>query len=618
MCIDNRQIIQGREIPAESYCDQPYIVPTDDDAWLCCITTGKGSEGDKGQHVITLRSADKGCKWSEPVPLETMDSPENSYAVMLKIPFPSKQGRRQPSVNGPYGRIYIFYNHNTDNIRKVERHDGKGAFDRVDCLGYFVFKYSDDHGRNWSVKRYVVPVREFACDRENIYRGKLRFFWNVGKPFIHAGSAYVPLHKVGRMGEGFFAQSEGALLKSDNLLTENEPEKIRWETLPDGEQGLRTPPGGGPVSEEQSFCVLSDGSFYCVYRSIDGYPVESYSRDGGHTWTEPRYKRYADGRLMKHPRAANFVWKCSNGKYLYWFHNHGGRFIREMWNSSSEDNTVVSDNCNPYDDRNPVWLCGGEEIDTPGGREILWSQPEIVLYDDDPYVRMSYPDMVEEDGEFFLTETQKNKARVHKIDPALLDVLWNQFTAKGIVRDGLLLELPDGKYIPPAIKAPLLPLFCEMDSSSADYGTRHTRRGFTIEMCLKLDDIYPGQVLIDGRCPDGKGLTLVTTLQGTVKISLNDGRTENRWDCDPGILKSGRKHRLAVTVDAGPCIITFTIDGVLNDGGEHRQFGWGRFSPNLRHCNGSSSWNLSQAISSLRVYGRALRVGEIIANFRSI
>jgi hypothetical protein len=29
-----------------------------------------------------------------------------------------------------------------------------------------------------------------------------------------------------------------------------------WETLPDGEVGLRTPPGGGPIAEEQSTVVL--------------------------------------------------------------------------------------------------------------------------------------------------------------------------------------------------------------------------------------------------------------------------------------------------------------------------------------------------------------------------
>lgn len=255
---DWRLLANGTRIPTVSYCDQPFLIKTDDGAWLCCVTTGAGHEGAPGQHVTTLRSLDQGKTWSSPVPVETPGGPENSYAVMLKAPF---------------DRVYIFYNHNTDNVREVKWHDGVRVFDRVDSLGHFVFKYSDDHGKTWSARRYDIPVREFACDRENVYGGALRFFWNVGKPFVHDGGAFVSLHKVGQMGEGFFQQSEGALLRSDNLLTETDAAKIRWETMPDGDVGLRTPPGGGPIAEEQSYCVLSDGSLYCVYRSIDGYPV---------------------------------------------------------------------------------------------------------------------------------------------------------------------------------------------------------------------------------------------------------------------------------------------------------------------------------------------------------
>ena len=592
---DSRHIFAGREIPTESYSDQPYIVKTDDGAWLCCVTTGSGHEGAAGQHVTTLRSTDQGLTWSTPVPVEPLDSPENSYAVMFKA---------------SSGRIYIFYNHNTDNVREVKFHDSEESFDRVDSLGYFVFKYSDDHGRNWSKKRHVIPVREFACDRENIYGGKLRFFWNVGKPFIHNGAVYVSLHKVGQMGEGFFQQSEGALLKSDNLFTEPDPEKICWETLPDGDTGLRAPSGGGPIAEEQSYSVLSDGSFYCVYRSVAGYPVECYSRDGGHTWTAPRYMLYADGRLVKHPRAANFAWKCSNGKYLYWFHNHGGHFIRELWGRKSGTNGLVVGGRSPYDDRNPVWLCGGVEVNTPNGREIVWSQPEIVLYDDDTYVRMSYPDLIEEDGKFFLTETQKDKARVHELDPVLLAGLWGE-ADQPVASESLLLDLPpDSLPMPREIPAVSLPQFLDRDMTRHDYGTLDLRNGFTIEMELELPDWEPGQRLFDSRTPWGQGLALLTAAHGAIEIVLNDGRTESRWTSDPGLLRSGIRHHVAVIVDGGPKLILFVVDGILNDGGEHRQFGWGRFSPALRSANGGDTFRIASGVSSLRIHARALRVAE--------
>src|ERR671921_553050 len=96
-----------------------------------------------------------------------------------------------------------------------------------------------DGGRSWSAKRYDIPLRAFEIDRKNPYGGKLKYFWNVGKAFILKNAGYVPLHKVGGFGEGFFTSSEGVLLRSDNILTERNPDKIRWETLPDGDRGIR-------------------------------------------------------------------------------------------------------------------------------------------------------------------------------------------------------------------------------------------------------------------------------------------------------------------------------------------------------------------------------------------
>ena len=63
-------------------------------------------------------------------------------------------------------------------------------------------------------------------DRSNPYKGKIQFFWNVGKPFILNGHAYISIHKVGSIGNGFFTRSEGVLIKSDNLNYEKDPDKI--------------------------------------------------------------------------------------------------------------------------------------------------------------------------------------------------------------------------------------------------------------------------------------------------------------------------------------------------------------------------------------------------------
>jgi hypothetical protein len=576
-------------IPAKYYADQPYLVKANDGAWVCTITTNPGEEGDLGQCVVSMRSTDMGKNWSDPVTLEENDGRENSYSVLLKV---------------PYGRIYCFYNHNTDNIRRVKADNPPyqdGYCYRVDSLGYFVFKYSDDNGKTWSKQRYPIPVREFQIDRDNADKGQIRYFWNVGKPFIHQDAAYVSLHKVGGFGYGFFTSSEGVLLKSSNIITERDPNKIQWETLPEGDIGLRTPPGGGPISEEQSYCVLSDGSFYAVYRSVDGHPVESYSRNCGRSWSIPKYKCYSDGRPMKHPRAACFVWRCNNGKYLFWFHNHGGK-------------------C--YDDRNPVWVSAGEEFDGVNGREIQWSQPEILLYEDDTYVRMSYPDMIEEGDRLFITETNKNKGRVHEIDREFLKKLWSQFSISHVEQDGLLIQagnLVEG--CPAIISMPVLPYFNERNLHKPDYGQKDLRNGFTLELWLSLPELKKGTVLLDNRTNNGQGLCLEIEDDGTVGIILNDGRTENRWYCEPGILKPRKLHHIGIVVDGGPKIISFIIDGKFCDGGDYRQFGWGRFSSDLRHVNGEDILRVAKKdeaeIRILRIYGRALMTTELIGNYRA-
>lgn len=394
---DPRNILNGSEIPSEGYCDQPYIVKTLDGAWLCVMTTGRGKEGDQGQHIVATRSDDLGRTWSAPVDIEPADGPEASWAMPLIT---------------PAGRVYVFYTYNAENRREVIADDPPfkgGVCKRVDSFGEYAFKYSDDGGRSWSSERFFIPVREMEIDRKNPYGGKVRFFWGVGKPVVHDGTMFMGFSKVGRFGRGFFTLSEACFLRSDNILSEFDPAKVQWETLPAGDSGLRSPEG--PVAEEANLCVLSDGSLFCTYRTIAGHPCHAYSRDGGRTWTPPEFMTYRPGGpKVCNPRAANFVRRLETGpwagRYVYWFHNHNGKW---------------------YEGRSVAWLLGGVERDSPEGKVIHWGFPEVALYSEDRDLRMSYPDFVEEGGRLFLTETQKTVARVHEVPEWLLRRLWQVF-----------------------------------------------------------------------------------------------------------------------------------------------------------------------------------------------
>ncbi len=565
---DWRNRRNGRVIAQAEYVDQPYLLKADDGAWLCCYTVSNGREGAAGQHIETRRSLDRGRSWSQPVPVEPGDQRENSYAVMLKA---------------PGGRIFIFYNHNGDNVREILTHDRKSSYQRVDSLGNFVFKFSDDHGCSWSEKHCQIPVREFLCDRNNVYQGKLRFFWNVGKPFVRGNSAYVTLHKVGQMGRGFFQQSEGVLLASKNLLSEPDQEKILWETFPDGEVGLGTPPGGSSIAEEQNGVVLSDGSICVSYRSCDGYPVECYSRDGGHHWDPPRYKCFADGRKMKNPRADNVVWKCSNGKYLYWFHNHGGHFIREMWEMDAVDNP---DTRSPYSDRNPAWICGGVEIDSPDGKIIQWGEPQILLYDDNPLVRMSYPDFFEDAGEYYLSETQKCTAMLHQIPRHFIERLWAPQPEK------LILQAQGGSLV--NIKK--LPRFYQPDTNSCDYCGRST--GKRLLFRFLPSDCRQG-IWIEALNQHNLGFQIELTKEQ--RLTLRWREPDQNICVESEILPLQFK-QLELEIDSAPGILLFRCDGRFCDGGEERQFGWQRYPTTMQFLNWNHVMHIKSALHTVEIY----------------
>lgn len=572
---DPRNLTAGYPIPKEGYCDQPYVVITKDGNWLCTMTTGPGGESQKGQHVVATISADQGKTWSPLIDIEPGASPDWRIASWV-IPLVT-----------PGGRVYAFYDYDGDGVTKMPNGTPVNPCE----LGWYCYRCSDDHGRTWSQKRYRLPLRVTDVDRNNVWQGKVQMFWGIDKPIVidHGKSALFAFTKLGKYQED---KGEGCFFRSDNILTEPAPEKIRWEMLPDGEKGVRNPEFGS-VQEEHNVVELDNGSLYCVYRTTMGFPGQSLSKDGGRTWSLPVPMAYGPGqRHLKHPRACPMLWKTAEGKYLFWFHNNG-----------------VKD----YIGRNPVWITGGiEENGT-----ILWSEPEILLYHDQAASigGASYPDLIEQDGKFWAVETQKTIPRVHPIDRTLLERMWNQRKNRDIAQKGLVLSL-DGQKL--QAKQVAMPRLTVLDG-----------RGFSLDFRVRLDDLSPGQVLLDWRDAAGKGGIVLTTPDETIQIELGDGRVKNSWDCDRGLLKAGQTHHVTIVVDGGPRIITFLVDGKLCDGGTQRLYGWGRFDEHygwgrpgdaLRDGHGKTlrlAPTLKGQLLTLRVYDRYLRTSEAVGNFHA-
>ena len=572
LALDIRDIRAGHAIPDEGYCDQPYVVITDDGNWLCLLTTAGGHEGAANSHVVSTISADQGRTWSELVELEPVDGPPSVYSL--------------PVVTRT-GRVYAFYDYNGDNFP---------CPGRSDCVGWFVYKYSDDNGRTWSAERYRLPMRMTAVDRTNTFGGKVQIFWGIGKPITLDDTMIFAFSKCGKY---LIDRSEGWFYRSDNILTESDPAKIEWQLLPDGDVGLKNP-AFGEIQAEQNILAMNDGSIYCMYRTAGDHPCHAYSRDRGHTWTMPEYATYTPGgRKFKNSRACPKVWRTSGGKYLFWFHHHGAHK-------------------NPYRGRNPAWLSGGIEKDG----HIYWSQPEIVLYDLDPKNcvfdaktgmpgeggGMSYPDLIEQDGRYWITETQKTIARVHPVDSVLLEGLWSQGKVKTVTTKGLVADLGPEQLGRGEVDLPGLP-------SLAGGGA------FSVDSWITLEDLSAGQIILDSRDASGKGLAVTTTSHGTIRIEISDGKNAGFWECDRGVIKANTRHHVAIIVDGGPKVISFVVDGILCDGGTASTHGWGRFGPELGDVSGSGKLRIAPALKGrverLRVYGRYLRTSEAVANYHA-
>lgn len=558
---DGRHIRRGRRIPDEGYCDQPYVVVTKDGAWLCVLTTGKGHEGSPGQHFVATISENQGKTWGPLIDIEPADGPQASYGVPLIV---------------PSGRVYAFYTYNGDRIDTLPDSERKI---RADMLGWSCFKYSDDHGKTWS-KRHRIPLPITACDRANQWKGEVQIFWGIDKPKVSDMGATFCITKLGKY---MLDDGEGWMLHSDNILAETDPARINWRLLPDGEHGLRVPEFGS-VQEEHNHVFIGPKQMYLVYRNKTGYPCHTYSDDGGRNWTEPVHMTYTpDGRRIKNPRACPKLWRCRNGKYLFWFHNHSGK---------------------TFFGRNPVWLAGGVVRDG----KMHWSEPEILLYHNDLGSRgMSYPDLIEQDGKYWVTETQKTVARVHEIDPELLEGLWAQHEGKGRVAEaGLALSIEKQMTQADQVEMPRLP-----DLSSGG--------GFAIDVWLESGDLKAGGVILDSRDDQGRGVAMEVAEKGSLRLLFSDGKNKaGAWTSDPGLLRSGQSRHVTAIVDGGPNIITFLVDGKLCDGGQSRQYGWGRFDPKIGDVNGSDLLRLSPsfrgAIRSLRIYDRMLRTSEAVSN----
>eukprot|EP00040_Diaphanoeca_grandis_P019268 m.101663 g.101663 ORF g.101663 m.101663 type:complete len:791 (+) comp27342_c0_seq1:36-2408(+) len=634
---DVRSIANGTVMITDGYLDQPYCYTYPKSGrWLCTITGSTGLEGSKGEHIMSIFSDDLGATWSAPVSVEPKPVNEelaNAYSMTIVAP--------NVGVNN-VDRAYAIYNMNLDNVTRFP--GSSTELTRVDMMGVFCMRYSDDQGLTWSEKRYEVPYRLTSIDYINEWGGNVTIMWTVDTLKVRGGVVYFAFTKIGKYLLG--PPEELFVMSSSNLLTARDPDEITWELLPEGDHGIK-PVGGVEDSniEEAHVLPLTTTGYPGLYvcgRTTVGWLVESHTTDktGRSNWTDTKYAQYYDPRVsqdqfaplnlspsfgvpsagLKNPRGP------IQAKYLPSKGAFFGGWLLVFYN-----NAHIS---YAGDSRNPYWLSVGHEV---SGSTVLWSQPEIVLYNNtDPIDRPGYPDFItntDEQGnlQVWLTETQKTISRIHPIDTTMISELFAQADVDVYATGEIVLTEKWPTSGSQTIPLPPLPAFS--DTPTWDVG---------VTLCLMIEDHSKSNVgevilssVINTKATTRRGATeeASTTTHGVeVSVGANrslvfkfgDGNTESMLVTDPVctmVLQRPGAHYWAVVADGGPRIVMMMVDGVLCDGGgPATPQGWAWFPPMPDAITGDDKLTLSAyggKVDQLRLYSKRLSTSQLVGNYRA-
>lgn len=580
-------------------------------------------EGGPGLALFATRSTDRGRTWSALYPIESPErQSHDGYQLVQRL------------ADGTE-RIFVFFGWNSGSHYPAGADPSLTPIKRTDMQldeGYW-FRVSDDAGETWGDRRYLVPVRRTRIDRDNPWGGSTMGMFLCDKPSVIDGSVYLAFQKT-RDGAGETPGSEVFFLRSCDLLTVDDLDAAEWETLPVGDDGLRSP--GGELSLGEEPHVLAVGTFHgrpgrlmSMWRSEVGRLAAAYSDDGGATWHEPFWLTYeglplgAGGMTeLRNPRGSITPYRCRRPAP-----DGAGEFVMLFYNNARTDRLG-------YTGRRVYWLTVGRE--SPGG-VIRWAQPEIALwwdgtgFEDRPDWNPDwaivdgpgYPDWVEyDDGTLAFVESNKLAVRYHEVDRRLFHYLRHQHELSSMPTDGLVLDHVVSPDSPHEMAAPVL----------ADL---RTGGGFT--MIVQIGAGVGGgsrEVLVSalstvtaalGEEPTDrritKGYEIAVTAAGEVELFVTDGFDQTfRHLTTIGAdgVNDGAVHVVAFIVDGGPKVVSVVVDELLDDGGEQAPQGWAFVPPGLGEIGGSRlRLQAAGRLTRFSLFDRALLTSEAIGAARS-
>lgn len=630
LLVDPRNICDGTTMLESGYLDQPYC---QHDAQrggpsgrlVCLVTSQRAHEGGNGEHVVSISSHDLGATWSAPVVLEPHSGGiDSSYSTL--------------ALSHKTGRFLAIYNMNLDNVTRLP--SGKPAA-RTDELGHFVMRWSDDGARSWSAQRVEVPYRLTALDRHNTFHGKVRLMWNVDQvKALDDGSVVWAFTKIGSYVQS--PPEEVWLLRSPNLLSVDHPADATFELLPSGDVGL-PPPGGNPsVMEEGHVLPLpAGGGFYVVARTSQGYLAAAHTADptARAGWTPTEYAQYLDqrspaqrprplvgnGTALKNPRAPITMKTFQEGRRALMLYNNNHCMVDSGYFCPTHPRRPPFTEPPRYGARDPYFLTAGTAVP---GHGWLWSQPELVLYDRHNFGGTSaggYPDLFElpeGSGAVHITETQKATARMHTIEPALLEGLWAQHTASYLPGGGIPLDAGAGARVAvPRVddfrfhRRPRAGFSLQL-WLAAHRGARHGDVLFTTRTPASPAHVSVEVLSDGGSLASGPGLSIALRLTDQHNVSVL-GMTDPR--CTARLDDAGA-HSIGIVVDGAPGLVFFLVDGHACDGGGVRDLGFLWLPLEMADVSGASTATVAPRYGGHFLGGtywpHALRTSALIAAWR--
>ena len=551
-----REISTGNIIDSSKYAEEPTVLKLRNNSWACFFAKSDTGEGCLDTKVLMSTSNNKGHTWSHGNPID-------SAGTFTPV----------ACVNS-FGRIFLFYVFN-DSISFLNQYN----FYSYGYVGALCYKYSDDNGTTWSQREYIqVPLSVIYYPRK--LKGYNQQWVIVSKPIIVNNQLYFSLTKFDPI-----LGSSGWVLNCNNINTETDNSKLSWTFLPDNITCIYSPTMG-MVQEEHNIVGLNSGAFCCVFRTTLGYPGISYSNGNCNAWSQPMPMEYSYGDTIRNPRACAKIFKCSNGKYLLWFHNNSNQ---------------------GYTNRNPVWICGGVELNG----SINWSQPEILVYKNKLPLNhsnsISYPDMIEDCGQYYFFEGDKSSIRINQANAELINNLWNQNSnntaSKGDAEFLSSTQIPTDNskfisYINNTLQTGLCLEFSYLNNSNSQLL-------FSVFSNNKVDS----------------SINIWATNDGNFRIDIfSNKKVVTSYYCDKRWMKSGQRNLVAFNFDFATNVVSAVVNGVLCNANANVKTGWSFTTANLNYQNVYylNFNNNSSSMNFLKVFGNYLTTTQMVWDYNYI